>query len=94
MTPTDIARVQTYLRRLLGSDKIRINPPAKKGLSVEIAVEDEVIATKTRARSPTPSRSSCWKKTCRRPPRPLLPNLPVVKTNFRVGRLPEQSLLR
>ncbi|MDR3525197.1 MAG: DUF3126 family protein [Acetobacteraceae bacterium] len=45
MTPTDIARVQTYLRRLLGSDKIRINPPAKKGLSVEIAVEDEVIGT-------------------------------------------------
>ena len=45
MTPTDIARVQTYLRRLLGTDKIRILPPAKKGLSVEIAVEDEVVGT-------------------------------------------------
>lgn len=45
MTPTDIARVQTYLRRLLGSDRIRIVPPARKGLSVEVAVEDEVIGT-------------------------------------------------
>ena len=45
MTPTDLARVQTYLRRLLGTDKIRILPPAKKGLSVEIAVEDEVVGT-------------------------------------------------
>jgi hypothetical protein len=45
MTPTDIARVQTYLRRLLGSERIRIVPPARKGLSVEVAVEDEVIGT-------------------------------------------------
>jgi hypothetical protein len=45
MTPSDIARVQTYLRRLLGSEKIRVVPPARKGLSVEIAVEDEVIGT-------------------------------------------------
>lgn len=45
MTPTDIARVQTYLRRLLGSDRIKIIPPAKAGLSVEVAVEDEVIGT-------------------------------------------------
>lgn len=45
MTPTDIARVQTYLRRLLGSDRVRIVPPARKGLSVEVAVDDEVIGT-------------------------------------------------
>jgi hypothetical protein len=45
MTPTDIARVQTYLRRLLGTDRIKIIPPAKAGLSVEVAVEDEVIGT-------------------------------------------------
>jgi hypothetical protein len=45
MTPTDISRVQTYLRRILGSDRIRVVPPAKSGLSVEIAVEDEVIGT-------------------------------------------------
>ena len=45
MTPTDIDRVQTYLRRLLGTDRIKLLPPAKPGLSVEFAVEDEVIGT-------------------------------------------------
>lgn len=45
MTPTDIARVQTYLRRLLGSDRVTLVPPARKGMSVEIAVQDEVIGT-------------------------------------------------
>jgi hypothetical protein len=38
-------RVQTYLRRLLGSDRIRVVPPAKPGLAVEIAVDEEVIGT-------------------------------------------------
>ncbi len=45
MTPTDIARVQTYLRRILGSDRVTIVPPGKSGLSVEITVQDEVIGT-------------------------------------------------
>jgi hypothetical protein len=45
MTPTDIARVQGYLRRLLGSDRITLVPPARKGMSVELAVNDEVIGT-------------------------------------------------
>ena len=45
MTPTDIDRVQTYLRRLLGSDRIKLLPPAKTGLSVEVAVENEVVGT-------------------------------------------------
>jgi hypothetical protein len=45
MTPTDIARVQTYLRRLLGSERVRLMPPARKGMSVELAVADEVIGT-------------------------------------------------
>jgi hypothetical protein len=45
MTPTDIARVQTYLRRLLGSEKLKLVAPTRKGMSVEIAVEDEVIGT-------------------------------------------------
>jgi hypothetical protein len=45
MTPTDINRVQTYLRRLFGTDRITIEPPAKAGLSVEVAVEGEVIGT-------------------------------------------------
>jgi hypothetical protein len=45
MNQSDIERVQTYLRRLLGSDRIQIVPPAKPGLSVEVAVQDEVIGT-------------------------------------------------
>lgn len=45
MTPTDIARVQAYLRRLLGCERLRLVPPARKGMSVEIAVEEEVIGT-------------------------------------------------
>lgn len=45
MTKTDIERVQAYLRRILGSERIQIVPPAKAGLSVEVAVNDEVIGT-------------------------------------------------
>jgi hypothetical protein len=45
MTPTDIERLQTYLRKLFGSDRIRIVPPARKGLSIELAVNDETIGT-------------------------------------------------
>jgi hypothetical protein len=45
MTPTDIARVQTYLRRLLGSERLKLVPPTRKGMSVELAVDDEVIGT-------------------------------------------------
>ncbi|MDR3537100.1 MAG: DUF3126 family protein [Acetobacteraceae bacterium] len=45
MTKSDIERVQAYLRRILGSDRIQIVPPAKPGLSVEVAVNEEVIGT-------------------------------------------------
>ncbi|APH60745.1 Hypothetical protein GbCGDNIH7_2388 [Granulibacter bethesdensis] len=45
MTRTDIDRVQTYLRRLLGTDQIQLIVPPKAGLSVEVAVQDEVIGT-------------------------------------------------
>ncbi len=45
MTPTEIDRVQTYLRRILGTDRITIQPPAKAGLSVEVMASDEVIGT-------------------------------------------------
>ncbi len=45
MTPTEIDRVQVYLRRILGSDRIKIQPPAKAGLSVEVYANDEVIGT-------------------------------------------------
>ena len=45
MKPCDIARVQAYLRRLLATDRITLLAPARPGLSVEVAVQDEVIGT-------------------------------------------------
>ncbi len=45
MTPTDIERLQTYLRKLFGSERIRIVAPPRKGLSVELVVNDETIGT-------------------------------------------------
>ncbi|MCQ4161289.1 DUF3126 family protein [Roseomonas sp. GC11] len=45
MDASDITRVQTYLRRLFGTDRINLIRPARAGLSVEVAVEDEVIGT-------------------------------------------------
>ncbi|MDQ1078472.1 DUF3126 family protein [Pseudoroseomonas cervicalis] len=45
MDASDITRVQTYLRRLFGTDRINLIRPARPGLSVEVAVEDEVIGT-------------------------------------------------
>jgi hypothetical protein len=45
MDATDITRVQTYLRRLFGTERINLIRPARPGLSVEVAVEDEVIGT-------------------------------------------------
>lgn len=45
MTPTEIDRLQTYLRKLVGSERIKIVPPQRRGLSVELAVNDETIGT-------------------------------------------------
>jgi hypothetical protein len=45
MTKTDIERVQAYLRRILASDRINVVAPPRAGLSVEVAVNDEVIGT-------------------------------------------------
>ncbi|MGK7863207.1 DUF3126 family protein [Falsiroseomonas sp. E2-1-a4] len=45
MKPSDIARVQAYLRRLLATDRITLLAPARPGLSVEVMVQDEVIGT-------------------------------------------------
>lgn len=45
MTPTDIARVETYLRRVLGTARIAIAPPARKGASVEVTVDKEFLGT-------------------------------------------------
>ena len=45
MTPTDIARVETYLRRVLGSAKIEIPVPKRRGASVEVMVDKEFLGT-------------------------------------------------
>lgn len=43
MNPNEIVRVETYLRRTFGNDKIVIDPPAKRGAPVEIKIGDEFI---------------------------------------------------
>ena len=45
MTPTDIARVQTYLRRTLGSDRITVEIPKRKGASIEVTVDKDFLGT-------------------------------------------------
>jgi hypothetical protein len=45
MTRTDMERVQAYLRGLFGCERIRVVPPPKPGLPVELAVGDEVVGT-------------------------------------------------
>jgi hypothetical protein len=45
MTPSDIERLQTYLRKLFGSERIRVVPPPRRGLSIELAINDETIGT-------------------------------------------------
>jgi hypothetical protein len=45
MTPVEIERLQTYLRKLFGSERIKIVPPQRRGLSIEMAVNDETIGT-------------------------------------------------
>jgi hypothetical protein len=45
MTPSEIERLQTYLRKLFGSERIKIVPPPRRGLSIELAVNDETIGT-------------------------------------------------
>ncbi|GAJ28034.1 DUF3126 family protein [Acidomonas methanolica] len=45
ISSSEIARLQTTLRRLLGSPNLKVNAPPRAGLSVELAVNDEVIGT-------------------------------------------------
>ncbi len=45
MTPSEIDRLQTYLRKLFASERIKIVPPPRRGLSIELAVNDETIGT-------------------------------------------------
>ena len=45
MTPSDISRVETYLRRTFGNPKISITPPKRKGATVEVMVDGETMGT-------------------------------------------------
>ena len=45
MTPLEVERLQTYLRKLFGSDRIMIVPPKRRGLSIEMVVNEETIGT-------------------------------------------------
>ena len=45
MKPTDVARVQSYLRKLLGTDRIRLETPKQRGASVEVRIGDEFFGT-------------------------------------------------
>ena len=45
MKPTDITRVQAYLRKLLANEHIHIVAPKKTGASVEVLVGDEFVGT-------------------------------------------------
>ena len=45
MTASEIERVQAYLRRLLGTERVRVVAPRRAGMSVEVAAGDEVIGT-------------------------------------------------
>ncbi len=45
MTPSDIARLEAYLRTTLGNDRIRIEAPTKRGASVEVRIGAEFIGT-------------------------------------------------
>ena len=45
MTKSEVERVRAYLRRLLGTERVRVVAPKRAGMSVEVAVGDEVIGT-------------------------------------------------
>ncbi len=45
MTKSDCERVQAYLRKLFGSERVAVLMPKRAGLSVEVTVGDEVIGT-------------------------------------------------
>jgi len=45
MTPAEMTRVETYLRRVLGTARIGIVPPLRKGASVEVTMNNEFLGT-------------------------------------------------
>jgi len=45
MTPTEISRVEDYLRKTFNNNQLVINPPAKANAPVEVHVSGEFIGT-------------------------------------------------
>ena len=45
MRPSDIPRLEAYLRRALGCDRIRILTPKTRGAPVEVHVGNEFLGT-------------------------------------------------
>ena len=45
MNASEIARIQAYLRKTFGNDRIAIDPPAKRGAPIEVRIGEEFIAT-------------------------------------------------
>ena len=45
MKPSDIARVEAYLRKTLGSDRIKIDPPKSRNAPVEVRAGREFLGT-------------------------------------------------
>lgn len=45
MQPADIARVQAYLRKTFGTERIHIDPPRTRTGPVEVRVGEEFIGT-------------------------------------------------
>lgn len=45
MTPTEITRVETYLRQTLGTARIAIEAPKRKGASIEVMIDKEFLGT-------------------------------------------------
>ncbi len=43
MTPNEIARVQHYLRRTFGNDRISVDSPARRGGPTEVRIGEEFI---------------------------------------------------
>ncbi len=43
MTANEIARVQSYLRRVLSNERFAITPPIRQGAPVEVTVAGEFI---------------------------------------------------
>lgn len=44
MTPEEIGKVQTYLRKSFGNNRITVAPPVKPDAPIEVSIGDEFVA--------------------------------------------------